>query len=111
MVVKLSSLKEKSLGNGSNYGYYGSENPSGNLSQTSFGGVGSAGAKVRVSKAFNVAVAFRYFFPILRQESSLRQQNSGYGDYASAHTRLTKADEILTGASQYQLQGGLEYSF
>jgi hypothetical protein len=111
MGVKLSSLKEKTLGSGNNYGYYGNETPTGTLSQTSFGGIGSAGAKVRVGKAFQVGVAFRYFFPLLRQESSLRQQRSTYGEYASAQTRLTKADEALTGASQYQLQGGLEYSF
>lgn len=108
--VKISSLKEKSLGNGSSYGYYG-ETPNGSLSQTSFGGIGSAGAKVRVGKDFNVGVAFRYFFPIIRQESRLDRGNAMVNAYTTPQTRLTKADDELTGASQYQLQGGVEYSF
>lgn len=107
MGVKISSLKEKSL-SGNSYNYYGAATPSGSLNQTSFGGIGSAGAKLRVGKGFHVGVAFRYFFPLLRQESSLSQEGNFY---AGNQTRLTKADDTLTGASQYQLQGGVEYSF
>jgi hypothetical protein len=106
--VKISSLKEKSVGNGSGYGYYGETAPSGSLNQTTFGGLGSAGAKLRVGKDFHVGVAFRYFFPLLRQESRLER---GGNSYMASETRLTKADDTLTGASQYQLQGGVEYSF
>lgn len=106
--VKISSLKEKSVGNGSSYGYYGDTTPTGSLNQTTFGGLGSAGAKLRVGKDFHLGVAFHYFFPLLRQESSFER---GGNSYMASQTRLTKADDTLTGASQYQLQGGVEYSF
>jgi opacity protein-like surface antigen len=85
----------------------------GTLTQTSFGGSASAGAKLRVSKDLSLGVAFRYFFPFARQTPRLEQPAPVYGIPGDnpPTTTLTKADDSLTGSSQYQFSGGLQYAF
>jgi opacity protein-like surface antigen len=100
---KSSSLTEKNLG-------YAGESSGGTLSQSAFGGIAGAGAKLRVGKRFQVGLSFNYFFPLARQESRLRSNPSPYND-GYGQTRLTKADDELTGSAQALWQGGLEYSF
>jgi opacity protein-like surface antigen len=106
---KSSSLNETPRGNryGGEWGISsGAAASSGSsLTQSSLGGLGSAGAKFRIGRAFQLGFSFRYFFPLARQESRLEQP------LYSENARLTKADDALTGASQYQLLGGLQYAF
>lgn len=110
---KSSSLSETAQS--PNYGFEGEWGKSSvgagssgsSLSQSSLGGLGTAGAKFRIGKAFQLGFSFRYFFPIARQESRLEQGPSSYYEEG----RLTKEDDTLTGASQYQLLGGLQYAF
>jgi outer membrane protein W len=77
----------------------------GSLHQNIFGGLGTAGTKLRLSQAFQLGLAFRYFFPIARQAASLEQPQGASG------TDLTKADSALTGSAQSQLLGGVQYLF
>jgi outer membrane protein W len=105
---KASSVEENSLGTN-----YGNAVSGGSLSQSSLGGIGSAGVKFRIARALNFDAAFRYYFPILRQDSKIEEPGNsfgGYGVYPTA-TRLTKADDALTGSAQYQILGGLQYLF
>jgi opacity protein-like surface antigen len=89
-----------------NYEFGGS---GGSLSQSSLGGLSTAGAKLRLGKAMQLGFAFRYFFPLLRQDPRLEQPKSlGFG---AEETRLSRADDTLTGAAQYQILGGLQYAF
>ena len=85
----------------------------GSLSQTSFGGIGEAGAKVRVGKDVSLGFSFRYYFPFTRQAANLEQAPLNlYGsDGAPSDTRLSRSDDKLTGSSQYQLMGGVQYAF
>jgi len=88
----------------------------GSLHQNSFGGLASAGTKLRIGKAFHLGFAFRYFFPLARQDARLEQPAfNPYGSSeeggAVAQSKLDKADDSLTGSSQYQILGGLQYSF
>jgi hypothetical protein len=78
------------------------------LNQTSLGGLGSAGAKLRLGKAILVGVAFKYFLPFMRQKARLSDETPVL---TPAPARLTDADSALTGSSQYQLSGGLNYAF
>jgi opacity protein-like surface antigen len=83
------------------------------LSQTSFGGSASAGAKFRVAKSLELAASFRYFFPFARQSARLEQTGNVYGMPGASvePTVLRREDDELTGSSQYQFAGGLLYSF
>lgn len=83
----------------------------GSLHQSAFGGLATAGTKLRLSKAFHLGFAFRYFFPLVRQESRLEQPAAAYPGQPSSATKLTQADDILTGSSQYQVLGGVQYAF
>jgi outer membrane protein W len=108
---KASSLEENAIGSG----YGAASSSGGSLSQSTLGGTASAGVKFRISNALNFSAAFKYFLPILRQNSKLQQpqsNNGGYGIYPpGSQSRLTKADDALTGSGQYQIQGGLQYLF
>ncbi|HEY8280125.1 MAG TPA: outer membrane beta-barrel protein [Bdellovibrionota bacterium] len=106
------TLSENSSGAGDpNYG--GIAQDGGKLRQSSFGGLASAGAKLRVTKPLQIGLAFRYFFPFASQEARLEQpgmsNNNPYGPGNS--TRLSSADDTITSSSQYQILGGVQYSF
>ncbi|RYZ99073.1 MAG: hypothetical protein EOP11_19900 [Proteobacteria bacterium] len=60
-----------------------------------------------------MSLAFRYFFPFARQGARLEQPAPSYGipTLTSETSSLSQADENLTGSSQYQIGGGLQYSF
>jgi hypothetical protein len=88
---------------------YGTAASNGSLHQTMLGGLGSAGTKLRLGHAVQLGFAFRYFFPIMRQSSGLEQPTAGYN--SAPATRLSRADNALTGSSQYQLLGGVQYLF
>lgn len=107
---KNSSVEENTVPNS-----YGSSTGGGTLSQNTLGGIGSAGTKFRISQAINLGVTLKYFFPISRGNSRLEQPQASpyaYGIPATANqTKLTKADDALTGSSQYQILGGLQYVF
>ena len=106
---KSSTLSEVATQDQRSFGY--SQGTS-SLTQTSVGGLGTAGAKLRVGKDLAVAFSFRYFFPFARQSARL-EQPAYYGipgDNPEV-ARITKADDGLTGSSQYQISGGLQYSF
>ncbi len=94
---------------------YGGSAPSstggGSLHQSTFGGLASAGTKLRLSKAFQLGFAFRYFFPLVRQEARLEQSTPLYPGQNMAQSKLSAADDILTGSSQYQVLGGVQYAF
>ncbi len=88
----------------------------GSLHQSAFGGLATAGTKLRLSKAFQLGFAFRYFFPLVRQDARLEQPASpAYsgeeGQTSSGETKLSKGDDALTGSSQYQVVGGVSYAF
>ena len=106
-------FKSSSLTELANENYNGYVGRNGSLDQLSFGGSASAGAKLRVSKDLSLAAAFRYYFPFARQGARLEQPAPVYGiPGANANTTaLTKADDSLTGSSQYQISGGLQYAF
>lgn len=100
---KSNTLSEKTTQSYSGYG-----RPSGgSLSQSSLGGLGSAGAKFRIGKAFQLGLAMRYFFPLVTQDPKLEQAAGPYGQ----ESRITRADEAVTGSSQYQIFGGVHYAF
>lgn len=94
----------------SGYGYGNGNNSNGSLSQSAFGALGSAGAKLKVGRAVYLNFAFRYFFPLAREDARLRQeQQVAYSPVSQS--RLNQDDDRLTGSSQYQLQGGLQMAF
>lgn len=101
------SLKE----NRTDVDYYGQPLLGGSLRQNTFGAIAGAGTKLRVAKALNLAVAFRYFLPIARQDARLEQPASVPGGVDSGETRLNSSQDVLTGSSQYQVLGGVQYSF
>lgn len=104
---KASTLEENGLNN-----TYGSAQSAGSLSQSTLGALASAGVKFRISQAFNFGASFRYFMPVLRQDSKLEAARSNYGAYGIyPESRLTKADDALTGSGQYQILGGIQYLF
>lgn len=87
----------------------------GSLHQSALGGLATAGTKLRLSKAFHLGFAFRYFFPLLRQDARLEQPVSvasgGEEGQTPNETKLGKGDDVLTGSSQYQVLGGVSYVF
>jgi outer membrane protein W len=95
---------------GQDLGYYQSTG-GGSLRQSAFGGLASAGTKLRIAKAWNLGFAFRYFFPLARQESRIEQPVGGSAGQPTGETKLSKGDDLLTGSSQYQVLGGVHYSF
>lgn len=102
-----STLREETWGNealGQSYGGGGS------LHQNSLGGIAAAGTKLRIAKAFHLGFAFRYFFPITSQDARIEQPVAGLGAN-SQETQLSQADDSLTSSSQYQVLGGLQFSF
>lgn len=105
---KSSTLSEIASQDQYSYGYGTSS-----LTQTSIGGLGTAGAKLRVGKDLAVAFAFRYYFPFARQHARLEQPSPFYGLPGDSPdtARITQADDGLTGSSQYQISGGLQYAF
>lgn len=94
---------------------YSTTTGGGSLRQTAIGGLASAGTKLRINKAFHVGVAFRYFFPLLRQDARLEQPATIAAGNSEEQipngTKLTQADDTLTGSTQYQVIGGVHYSF
>lgn len=106
---KSSTLSEVATQDQRSFGYTPGTS---SLTQTSVGGLGTAGAKLRVGKDLAVAFSFRYFFPFARQSARL-EQPAYYGIPGDDPevARITKADDGLTGSSQYQISGGLQYSF
>ena len=89
---------------------YNANLPGGSLHQSTFGALATAGSKLRIAKAFHLGFAFRYFLPISRQDPRLEQPASSYPG-AGGETKLSQADEILTGSAQYQVLGGVQYAF
>lgn len=83
----------------------------GSLHQSAFGGLATAGTKLRIAKAWNLGFAFRYFFPIVRQEARLEQPAAAYPGQPGGESKLSQGDDILTGSSQYQVLGGVQYAF
>lgn|GEM_PF-5040335 len=87
----------------------------GSLHQSALGGLATAGTKLRLSKAFHLGFAFRYFFPLLRQDARLEQPvtvaTGGEEGQSPNETKLSKGDDSLTGSSQYQVLGGVSYAF
>jgi outer membrane protein W len=100
---RMASLKERSS---PNYLSGGSVS-GGTLSQNSFGGLASAGAKLRIDRSLYFTFSFRYFFPLATQDPQIE---SGGNSYGSA-TRLTAEDSLFTEGSQSQLLGGLILNF
>ena len=89
---------------------YGSSLAGGSLHQNALGGIASAGTKLRVAKAVSLSFAFDYYLPIARAEARL-EQPVAVTNGAAASSRLTSSDSILTGSSQYQILGGVQYAF
>jgi len=87
----------------------------GSLHQSAFGGLVAAGTKLRIAKAFHLGFVFRYFLPILRQDARIEEPASvaasGSDEQTTNNTKLSKGDDSLTGSSQYQVLGGVHYSF
>jgi outer membrane protein W len=100
---RMASIKERSttdyLGGGSTGG--------GSLSQNTFGGLASVGAKLRIDRSIYFTFSFRYFFPIASQAPQIE---SGSNSFASP-TRLRAEDSLFTEGSQSQLLGGLLLNF
>lgn len=90
---------------------YSTATGGGSLHQSAFGGLATAGTKLRIAKAWNLGFAFRYFFPIVRQEARLEQPASAYPGAPGGESKLSQGDDILTGSSQYQVLGGVQYAF
>ncbi len=107
---KSSTLTENP--NSSDGSGYGQTLSGGSLHQNSLGGLASAGTKLRITKALQLGFTFRYFFPLTRQDARIEQPVGSYNNpQGPAETKLTRADDMLTGSSQYQALGGLQYSF
>jgi hypothetical protein len=102
---RLNSLNEKSS---TDY-YSGTTISGGSLSQNSFGGLASAGAKLRISKTIQLGLMFRYFFPLASQEPKI--ENGGSNLLGNNNTRLRSEDSLLTEGSQTQIQGGIQVNF
>lgn len=104
---KMSSLREStSIATASGY----SASSGSILSQTTLGGVVSAGTKLGLSRDFGLTFSFRYYFPFATQLPTL-QAGSTNPYMAPTPPRLTLEDAALTGSGQTQLQGGVQYSF
>lgn len=102
---RMNSLNEKSS---TDY-YSGTTISGGSLSQSAFGGLASAGAKVRISKTIHMALMFRYFFPLATQNPKI--ENGGSSVLGSSNTRLRSEDSLYTEGSQTQIQGGVQVNF
>lgn len=89
---------------------YGNSLAGGSLHQTSLGGIASAGTKLRVAKSVSLSFAFDYFLPIARQDARLEQPVASTNGTAST-SKLSSTDNVLTGSSQYQILGGVQYAF
>ncbi len=87
------------------------QNLGGSLHQNTFGGLLGAGTKLRVAKALNLGFAFRYFFPIASSDARLEQPVAPLAGLTPSESRISSADDSLTSSSQYQILGGLQYSF
>jgi hypothetical protein len=83
----------------------------GELHQNTFGGLASLGTKLRITKALNLGFAFHYFFPLARQDARLQQPVAALGGQTPTQSKLSASDDLLTGSSQYQILGGVQYSF
>lgn len=83
------------------------------LHQSALGGLATAGTKLRLGKNVNLGFAFRYFLPLARQDARLEQPvaASSYGAQAPSQSHLSASDDLLTGSSQYQILGGVQYAF
>ncbi len=102
---RMNSLNEKST---TDY-YSGTTLSGGSLSQSSFGGLASAGAKLRISKTIQLGLMFRYFFPLATQDPKV--ENGGSNLLGASNTRLRNDDSLLTEGSQTQIQGGIQVNF
>jgi hypothetical protein len=89
---------------------YGSSLAGGSLHQNVLGGIASAGTKLRIAKSVSLSFAFDYYLPISRASARLEQPVTAMNETASS-SRLTSSDSILTGSSQYQILGGVQYAF
>jgi outer membrane protein W len=83
----------------------------GELHQNALGGLASAGTTLRITKQINLGFAFRYFFPLIRPDARLEQPLQLSSNQTSTQSQLTGDDSLLTGSSQYQVLGGVQYSF
>lgn len=101
---RMNSLKEKS----SQDPFSGRSVSGGSLSQNAFGGLASAGAKLRISKTMQLGFVFRYFFPIASQEAKLE---SGATSFSGTESRLTSSDSVFTEGGQTQILGGFQVAF
>ncbi|MCO5142087.1 MAG: hypothetical protein M9962_03240 [Oligoflexia bacterium] len=120
---RISKLKEKANSSSNNNNSFGGVmmNQSQNLGvlkQSSFGALASAGAKFRASKVMTLQVGFQYFIPVVRQSALLETEttnsngqglNNGFS--LAPPSRLAEGDSNVTSASQYQIFGGLLFSF
>lgn len=101
---RMNSLQEKSSADP----YSGRSISGGSLSQNAFGGLASAGAKLRISKTMQLNFLFRYFFPLASQEAKLE---NGGNSFSGSNTRLTTADSVFTEGGQTQILGGFQVAF
>lgn len=101
---RMNSLQEKSSADP----YSGRSISGGSLSQNAFGGLASAGAKLRISKTMQLNFLFRYFFPLASQEAKLE---NGGNSFSGSSTRLTAADSVFTEGGQTQIFGGFQVAF
>jgi hypothetical protein len=98
-----SQLEEEELPAGVNGGV---------LRQSSLNASGSAGAKLRVGRNVQLAFAFRYISPLLKQESQLdAPQATARSGLLAPTSKLEAQDSRLTSASLTQLIGGVQVYF
>jgi hypothetical protein len=82
----------------------------GSLHQNALVGLGSVGTTFRVAKQVNLALAFNYLLPLIRPAANLAQPIA-VPNGSPATTALSSDDDLFTGSSQYQVLGGLQYTF
>jgi opacity protein-like surface antigen len=89
---------------------YGGSQAGGSLHQNAFGALASAGTKLRIAKSVSLSFAFDYYLPLARQDARLEQPITA-ANAASPTSKLSSSDSFLTGSSQYQILGGVQYAF
>jgi hypothetical protein len=89
---------------------YGGPVAGGSLHQNALGGIASAGTKLRIAKSLSLSFAFDYYLPISRASARLEQPVTAMNGTPSS-SKLTSSDSLLTGSSQYQILGGVQYAF
>ncbi|MGZ3652142.1 MAG: outer membrane beta-barrel protein [Bdellovibrionota bacterium] len=90
---------------------FGQSLAGGSLHQNTLGALASAGTKLRLTKTLGLGFAFNYFLPVARQDSRLEQPAAAFNAQSPSTSKLSASDDLLTGSAQYQVLGGVQYSF